>query len=155
MIVRLFAGMLVLLCAGCAGPTIASRAAVGEANWFVRLDTFAEAGAVADLRFDHPAKLSEAELTALLKRAGITASVIGEPPLFDVVFAEGPIRDYRDTLRGDAETARRFNALLRERGILKGESKYYVSLAHNDEDIAHTKAAWASAIDQLAAERRR
>ena len=44
---------------------------------------------------------------------------------------------------------RRFNALLRERGILKGESKYYISLAHTDEDIAFTIDAWKSAIKVL------
>jgi len=38
--------------------------------------------------------------------------------------------------------ARRFNALLRERGILKGEQKYYISLAHTDDDIQDTIAAW-------------
>ena len=75
--------------------------------------------------------------------------MIGEPPLFDVVFTAEPVRDYRGTLRGDAEMLRRFNALLRERGILKGESKYYVSLAHTAEDIRHTRDAWASAIQEL------
>jgi glutamate-1-semialdehyde 2,1-aminomutase len=90
-------------------------------------------------------------LTGLLGRAGIAAQVTGEPPLFDVVFCDQPIRDYRSTLRGDADTMRRFNALLRERGILKGESKYYVSLAHTDEDIRHTTAAWNSALAVLTA----
>jgi glutamate-1-semialdehyde 2,1-aminomutase len=72
--------------------------------------------------------------------------VTGEPPLFDVVFTDQPIRDYRSTLTGDAELMRRFNALLRERGILKGESKYYISLAHTDADIKDTITAWESAV---------
>jgi len=84
-----------------------------------------------------------------LQRAGIAAQVTGEPPLFDVVFTEQPIRDYRATLTGDADMMRRFNALLRERGILKGESKYYISLAHTDQDIKDTIAAWESAIAEL------
>jgi glutamate-1-semialdehyde 2,1-aminomutase len=88
-------------------------------------------------------------LSRLLKRAGIPAQVTGEPPLFDVVFTDQPIRDYRSTLTGDAELMRRFNALLRERGILKGESKYYISLAHTDADIKDTIAAWESAIAEL------
>jgi len=54
-------------------------------------------------------------------------------------------------LRGDAEMLRRLNALLRERGILKGESKYYVSLAHTPEDIRQTCEAWTSAVEVLAA----
>jgi glutamate-1-semialdehyde 2,1-aminomutase len=90
-------------------------------------------------------------LGGLLQRAGIPAQITGEPPLFDVVFTDQPIRDYRSTLTGDAELMRRFNALLRERGILKGESKYYVSLAHTSEDVRFTIAAWESAINALAA----
>ena len=91
-----------------------------------------------------------ATLTELLRRNGLTAQVIGEPPLFDAVFSGEVVRDYRGTLRGNAEMGRRFNALLRERGILKGEAKYYVSLAHTTEDIQHTREAWAAAIEVLA-----
>jgi glutamate-1-semialdehyde 2,1-aminomutase len=88
-------------------------------------------------------------LDDLLKKAGIKARVIGEPPLFDVVFTDQPIRDYRDTLKGDKAIAARFNQLLRARGIMKGESKYYVSLAHDQADIDHTVAAWEEAIREL------
>jgi glutamate-1-semialdehyde 2,1-aminomutase len=88
-------------------------------------------------------------LDELLKKAGIPAQVIGEPPLFDVVFTDQPIKDYRDTLKGDKALATRFNQLLRARGIMKGESKYYVSLAHNRADIDHTIGAWADAIGEL------
>jgi glutamate-1-semialdehyde 2,1-aminomutase len=52
-------------------------------------------------------------------------------------------------LHGDADLARRFNALLRERGILKGEQKYYVSLAHTPDDVRQTREAWQSAIKVL------
>jgi glutamate-1-semialdehyde 2,1-aminomutase len=93
------------------------------------------------------------QLSELLKRAGLKAQVTGVPPLFDVVFTDGAIRNYRDTLRGDTEMMRRFNQLLRERGILKGESKYYVSLAHTPDDVKHTVEAWSSAIDALASGR--
>ncbi len=91
-------------------------------------------------------------MTALgetLKKVGIAAQITGEPPLFDVVFTADPIRDYRDTLTGDADMMRRFNALLRERGILKGESKYYISLAHTDADIEFTIEAWQAAAGLL------
>ena len=88
-------------------------------------------------------------LAELLNRSGVTAQVVGEPPLFDVVFTSDHVRDYRGTLRGDPDMLRRFNALLRERGILKGEQKYYVSLAHTPEDIRFTRDAWASALQEL------
>jgi len=89
-------------------------------------------------------------LAELLQTNGITAQVSGEPPLFDVVFSPEPVRDYRGTLRGDVGMMRRFNALMRERGVLKGEQKYYVSLAHTHEDVRHTRDAWDSAIKALA-----
>ena len=88
-------------------------------------------------------------LSSLLKQAGIPAQLSGEPPLFEVVFTGEPVRDYRGYLRGDSDLTRRFNALLRERGILKGEQKYYVSLAHTPEDVRQTREAWASAIKVL------
>jgi len=88
-------------------------------------------------------------LDELLKKAGIAAQVIGEPPLFDVVFTDQPIKDYRDTLKGDKALATRFNQLLRARGIMKGESKYYVSLAHTRADIDHTISAWTEAVKAL------
>jgi len=88
-------------------------------------------------------------LDGLLKKAGIKAQVIGEPPLFDVLFTDQPAKDYRDTLKGDKAVLARFNKLLRERGIMKGESKYYVSLAHTRADIDHTLGAWSEAIAEL------
>jgi len=90
-----------------------------------------------------------ATLSGLLGKAGVKAQVIGEPPLFDVVFTDQPIKDYRDTLKGDAAIAKRFNQLLRARGIMKGESKYYVSLAHTRADIDHTIGAWSDALKEL------
>jgi glutamate-1-semialdehyde 2,1-aminomutase len=90
-----------------------------------------------------------AALSELLAKAGIKAQLTGEPPLFDLVFTDQPIKDYRDTLKGDKAMAAQFNKLLRERGIMKGESKYYVSLAHTQADIDHTIGAWTDAIKQL------
>ncbi|HEX5453252.1 MAG TPA: aminotransferase class III-fold pyridoxal phosphate-dependent enzyme [Stellaceae bacterium] len=91
-----------------------------------------------------------AALGDLLRSAGIPARISGEPPLFDVVFTDQPVRDYRGTLAGDAKMMSRFNGLLRERGILKGESKYYISLAHTAEDVNFTIAAWKDAVKALA-----
>ena len=43
----------------------------------------------------------------------------------------------------------RFNQALRARGIMKGESKYYVSVAHTRADIDHTIQAWTEAVAEL------
>jgi glutamate-1-semialdehyde 2,1-aminomutase len=88
-------------------------------------------------------------LETKLRQYGVAAQVIGEPPLFDVVFTDQPIQNYRGMLTGNAETARKFNALLRERGILKGDQKYYVSIAHTADDVEATIEAWDSALKVL------
>ena len=90
-------------------------------------------------------------LWRLLREAGIPARVVGEPPLFDVVFTGAEVNDYRSALAGDAAMARRFNALLRERGVFKGEGKFYISLAHDEADVRMTLDAAAAAVRALAA----
>ena len=92
-------------------------------------------------------------LTDLIRKSGLKAQVVGEPPLFDIVFTDHPIKDYRDTLKGDAAMLKRFNQHLRARGIMKGESKYYVSVAHTRADLDHTINAWKEAFDELKAGR--
>jgi glutamate-1-semialdehyde 2,1-aminomutase len=88
-------------------------------------------------------------LAELLASAGLPAQVIGEPVLFDVVFTRETVRDYRGTLKGDTDMLKRFNAALRKRGIMKGESKYYVSTAHTEADVKLTIEAWKGAISEI------
>jgi len=82
-------------------------------------------------------------------RVGIPAQVVGHPSLFDVVFIDRPVRNYRDVLAGDTVRMKRFNGLLRQRGILKPDSKFYISLAHDDADIAQTIDAIRFAADTM------
>jgi glutamate-1-semialdehyde 2,1-aminomutase len=92
-------------------------------------------------------------ISAMLTKAGLPAQVIGEPPLFDVVFTAESVRDYRGTLRADTATQKHVNQHLRASGILKGDSKYYVSLAHDERDVAQTLEAFAGALATLPARR--
>ena len=108
MIRRLLPGILILLCAGCAGQTLASRAAIGEASWFVRLDTFADSRATADLRFEHPSHLSEAELTAVLSRVQVQerAGLLERKPFPQPLFSSGEIRQMMPSLQKTLRSAR-------------------------------------------------
>ncbi len=72
---------------------------------------------------------------------GIDHQIVGDPVLFDTVFCSTPVKNYRDTLKGDAATAKAFNNSLRQSGILKSESKLYASLALTEQDLAETDAA--------------
>jgi len=142
------------------------KSKVGDENYLVQIGTLsgnpvAAAAGLATMailkrpgayeRIHATGKELMAALDGLLRQAGIPAQISGEPPLWDVVFTDQKVRDYRGTLAGDPELMRRFNLLLRERGILKGESKYYISLAHTDDDIAFTIDAWKDAIKELKA----
>ena len=89
-----------------------------------------------------------------IQQAGLPAQVIGVPPLFDVIYTTGDVDNYRATLRGDTAMQQRFNRRLREAGIMKGDSKFYVSLAHDAADVRQTLAAFTAAIEaELAATR--
>ena len=88
-------------------------------------------------------------LRRLLYEAEIPAQVVGEAPMFDVMFTDHEITDYRSTLDRDQDKVIRFNALLRDQGIFKNNSKYYVSTVHGDEEVELTIGAWTSAIEQL------
>jgi len=80
-------------------------------------------------------------LAELLKQFGIAGQVVGEDPLFDVVFTDEPVNDYRGVLTQNRELLRRFNAELLKRGILKGSSKMYMSVAHTAADVEQTLTA--------------
>ena len=84
-----------------------------------------------------------------LSAAGVPHRVVGDPVLFDAVFTDSPVADYRDVRRGDARRAARFDALLRERGILKPAGKVYPSLALDEADLAQTEDAIAEAARRL------
>ena len=48
----------------------------------------------------------------ILKRARVKARVVGDAPMFDVVFTDREVKDYRSAL-GDEAMMKRCNALLR------------------------------------------
>ena len=101
-----------------------------------------------DRLFESGNRVKEA-LQRLLDETEIPARVVGEAPVFDVFFTDSDITDYRSSMSADKQKLGRFNRLLRERGVLKGDSKFYVSTAHRDEDIELTLDAFASAIEEL------
>ena len=86
-----------------------------------------------------------------LDQAEIPAQVIGHDTVFDIYFTDDdkPIADYRDTARADKAKMMKLNDLLLERGVFKGDTKYYVSTAHTDEDVDRTLDVFRSAVDAL------
>ena len=85
-------------------------------------------------------------LADLVKKLGITAQIVGHPTVFDIVFTDTPIVDWRATLTNDVAKLKRFNEACLRRGVLKGASKIYVSCAHTEADVERTLAVFKEAL---------
>jgi glutamate-1-semialdehyde 2,1-aminomutase len=99
--------------------------------------------------FDNGRQLMDG-LANAMRDAGVEAQICGEPCLFDIVFTGQPIVDYWSWESGDKAKSSHFNAVLRERGVIKGTSKFYVSVAHTQDDIDHTIGAFEEAAAEIA-----
>jgi glutamate-1-semialdehyde 2,1-aminomutase len=84
-------------------------------------------------------------LRKLLRERQLTAQVIGDGPLAQIVFSDRKVNDYRSTARGDKVRARKMMLGLFARGVFINPmgTKLYLSLAH-DEAIC---AAFCDRLD--------
>ena len=80
-------------------------------------------------------------MSECFERANIHHRIVGDPSLFDVLFINEDVNNYRSSMKADANLNVRFNQGLRKRKIFKASAKLYPSLALTDEDIYHTKEA--------------
>ena len=88
-------------------------------------------------------------LAAAVKRRGIAAQVSGEPPVFDILFTDRPVVDYRATLTADRDRIAQFNRECVRLGLVKAVNKIYVSLAHTDADIDEALAIFEKVLDGI------
>ncbi|MHC1729578.1 MAG: aspartate aminotransferase family protein [Syntrophobacteraceae bacterium] len=74
----------------------------------------------------------------ILSDLGITAQVLGDGPLCALAFTGEKVVDYRSSFRSDSAKARAFVLGLFRNGIFLNpmSTKLYISLAHEDEEIA-------------------
>jgi glutamate-1-semialdehyde 2,1-aminomutase len=89
-------------------------------------------------------------LQAAADSAGLAAHVAGEAPVFEIYFTDRPITDYRATLTADRTRHRTFTDELIRRGVVKAAQKFYVSLAHGEDEIRHTVEAFTQALRTVA-----
>ncbi|MFN8544120.1 MAG: aminotransferase class III-fold pyridoxal phosphate-dependent enzyme [Candidatus Binatia bacterium] len=89
-------------------------------------------------------------LQARLDAARLPARVTGEPSVFQPWFTEGEIVDHRTTLAADWQRGVRFVDLLLDAGVVKAHEKFFVSMAHTDEDVEQTLDAFSYAVERLA-----
>lgn len=87
------------------------------------------------------------ELTA----AGVPHRIVGDPTLFEVVFTDGEVRDYRDWLKYDKGNAAKYDAAMRANGVFKSAGKTYPSLALTEADLTLVEEAIAAAAKAVVA----
>ena len=80
-------------------------------------------------------------MSECFERANIHHRIVGDPSLFDVLFINEDVNNYRNSIKADTKLNARFNQGLRKRKIFKASAKLYPSLALTDKDIYHTKEA--------------
>jgi glutamate-1-semialdehyde 2,1-aminomutase len=88
-------------------------------------------------------------IAALAEKAGLAAQVVGEPVVFDLLFTDEPIVDYRSLQKADGALGRALTTGLIARGVVKNSQKMYVSLAHGESEVADTLQAFEDTLKTL------
>lgn len=89
-------------------------------------------------------------LSTAARRHGLPAQVTGEPPVFDILFTDREVVDYRATLTADRRRIRIFNEECLRRGVVKAVNKIYVSLALDEADLDETLHVFDEALAAVA-----
>jgi hypothetical protein len=156
----LLLGML-LLCVGCAGPALTSRVVHEETSWFVRLDSYQNAGN-SYLRYEHPATWTVEELFAILSRllledrVGLMDSPRPPRPVFsaeEIPLLVPAIRDAfqmatpSEWIAFSISTASGSGLAVTSGGIFLADARLHVILANhhtllalNSEELARVRA---------------
>ena len=90
------------------------------------------------------------QLQATLREHDVPGQVLGEGPVFHLMFTDQPVRTYQDSLTSDANKNRVFHDALIANGVLKPSAKGYASLVHSDADLAETAKVFDAAMAQVA-----
>lgn len=70
-----------------------------------------------------------------LTELGIPHQIVGEASLFEVVFTDHAVQNYRDTTADNANLAAQYQHALRSQGLFKSPNKLYISLALTEDDF--------------------
>lgn len=90
-----------------------------------------------------------AGLTELARKTGLPAQVAGEPVVFDLLFTDEPVVDYRSLQKADSALGKTFTTELIKRGVVKNSQEMHVSLVHSAEDVAYPLQACEDALKAL------
>jgi glutamate-1-semialdehyde 2,1-aminomutase len=89
-------------------------------------------------------------LTKNLNNAGVSHRILGHQTMFNVVFTDEDVYDYRGIIREDKSKAKKLNQVLHAEGIFKSPSKTYIALVLTEEDLQKTEQAIEKAVKSIA-----
>ena len=84
-----------------------------------------------------------------LSENNIDFKVVGDQTLFEIIFTNEEILNYRDVQKNDLKIYSKFNQILKENGVFKPIGKMYISLSLTEADFSQTKMAIAKAASEL------
>jgi len=76
--------------------------------------------------------------------------VAGAPEMFEVIFTDRDIKNYRDVVAADGKKLAAYNEALRANGLFKSDGKTYISLALTEADMEVAKTAYEAAAEAVA-----
>lgn len=120
---------------------------VASAAGLKTMEVLRREGAYDQLRASG-ARLMKMQADAL-NAAGIDHQIVGDETLFDVLFIDQSVANYRDVQQADMMMNKRYNDVLRNEGIFKSPGKMYPHLALNEQDFAQTENAVKAAASSL------
>ncbi|NKB76596.1 MAG: aminotransferase class III-fold pyridoxal phosphate-dependent enzyme [Gammaproteobacteria bacterium] len=140
------------------------KSKVGEEGFLMQLGTLSgnPVAAIAGLKtleilrrpgsyerlFDNGKAVMSAFSTQL-NAQGHAHEIVGHPTLFEVVFIDKEVVNYRDVIAADSAKSARFNASLRKKGLLKSPGKIYSILALTEADLEQTSAIICEAAQEI------
>ena len=89
-------------------------------------------------------------LADAMGEAGVNVCVSGEASAFQPWFTSESVFDHKTALTADFAANAKFTESLLDRGVVKAHEKFFVSLAHSEQDIDDTLAAVRAVADVMA-----
>ncbi|MCY4100253.1 MAG: aminotransferase class III-fold pyridoxal phosphate-dependent enzyme, partial [Rhodobacteraceae bacterium] len=101
-----------------------------------------------DLLYSHGERIMDI-CRKYLDLSGLPYQVVGHPTLFDIVFTDKTVKNYRDVFFSNSLRNLTFNKVLREGGLFKTPTKLYPSLVLTEEDFELTEEAVRQATETI------
>ena len=84
-----------------------------------------------------------------LKDNNVDFKVVGDQTLFEIIFTNEEVLNYRDVQKNNLKNYSKFNQLLKENGVFKPIGKMYISLSLTEDDFSQTEFAIEKAASEI------